>query len=274
MGERTKILIVDGQTEQRNLYKERLNLTGYDVIGCTANPRQGLEMIDQFQPDFVLFDIVLSPIDGITFLKEAVNGKDGKKRHYIALSSITNERIIRDAVSAGADYFIAKPFEPQVLTDRIKSLSETFDAAEEFGFADDAVQNRVSETTQMDLESQVTSLILEIGIPAHIKGFHYVRTAIMMAVENPETISAITKIVYPTIAKQYHTAPTRVERAIRHAIEVAWDRGDYDTLNGIFGFSVDNNKGKPTNSEFIGLLSDQLRVKNKKTNEQKELRIK
>ena len=274
MNERTKILIVDGQTEQRNAYKERLNLTGYDVIGCTANPRQGLEMIDQFQPDFVLFDIVLSPIDGITFLKEAMNAKDGRKCKYIALSSITNERIIRDAVSAGADYFIAKPFEPQVLTDRIKSLAEPCDAAEEFGFTEEAGSIDNCTAVETDLESQVTSLILEIGIPAHIKGFHYVRSAIMMAVENPETISAITKIVYPTIAKQYHTAPTRVERAIRHAIEVAWDRGDYDTLNSIFGFSVDNNKGKPTNSEFIGLLSDQLRLKNKKTAEHKELRKK
>ena len=114
-----------------------------------------------------------------------------------------------------------------------------------------------------DLESQVTELILQIGIPAHIKGYHFVRSAIIMAIETPDTINAITKIVYPTIAKKYQTSPSRVERAIRHAIEVAWDRGDVDTLNSIFGYSINSNKGKPTNSEFIAMLSDKLRLKNK-----------
>ncbi len=277
MSEKLKVLLVDEQSEQRNAYTERLSFTGYDVIGATGNPRKALEIISSEKPDVVLFDIVLSPIDGITFLKEAVSLNLEKKPRFIALSSIMSDAVVREAMQTGADYFMIKPCEFQVLKDRIDMLSNTFvsEVGEERQLSSigtymsenkspaysTVIYDDDSETP--DIENQVTELILQIGIPAHIKGYHFVRSAIIMAVESPDTINAITKIVYPTIAKMYQTSPSRVERAIRHAIEVAWDRGDVDTLNSIFGYSINSNKGKPTNSEFIAMLSDKLRLKNK-----------
>lgn len=279
MSEKLKVLLVDEQSEQRNAYTERLSFTGYDVIGATGNPRKALEIISTEKPDVVLFDIVLSPIDGITFLKEAVSMNLDKKPRFIALSSIMSDAVVKEAMKTGADYFMIKPCEFQVLKDRIDMLSGSFSSepAENYQLAAVGTYTKENpsrspnystvlydeEDEAPDLESQVTELILQIGIPAHIKGYHFVRSAIIMAVETPDTINAITKIVYPTIAKKYQTSPSRVERAIRHAIEVAWDRGDVDTLNSIFGYSINSNKGKPTNSEFIAMLSDKLRLKNK-----------
>ena len=279
MSEKLKVLLVDEQSEQRNAYTERLSFTGYDVIGATGNPRKALEIISTEKPDVVLFDIVLSPIDGITFLKEAVSLNLDKKPRFIALSSIMSDAVVKEAMKTGADYFMIKPCEFQVLKDRIDMLSGSFSSepAENYQLAAVGTYTKENpsrspnystvlydeEDEAPDLESQVTELILQIGIPAHIKGYHFVRSAIIMAVETPDTINAITKIVYPTIAKKYQTSPSRVERAIRHAIEVAWDRGDVDTLNSIFGYSINSNKGKPTNSEFIAMLSDKLRLKNK-----------
>ena len=279
MSEKLKVLLVDEQSEQRNAYTERLSFTGYDVIGATGNPRKALEIISTEKPDVVLFDIVLSPIDGITFLKEAVSLNLDKKPRFIALSSIMSDAVVKEAMKTGADYFMIKPCEFQVLKDRIDMLSGSFSSepAENYQLAAVGTYTKENpsrspnystvlydeEDEAPDLESQVTELILQIGIPAHIKGYHFVRSAIIMAVETPDTINAITKIVYPTSAKKYQTSPSRVERAIRHAIEVAWDRGDVDTLNSIFGYSINSNKGKPTNSEFIAMLSDKLRLKNK-----------
>lgn len=276
MSEKLKVLLVDEQSEQRNTYTERLSFTGYDVIGATGNPRKALEIISNEKPDVVLFDIVLSPIDGITFLKEAVSLNLEKKPRFIALSSIMSDAVVREAMQLGADYFMIKPCEFQVLKDRIDMLSGSFVSDITEGYQVSAVDSYIggnsckervsigeSECDVPDVETQVTELILQIGIPAHIKGYHFVRSAIIMAIESPDTINAVTKIVYPTIAKKYQTSSSRVERAIRHAIEVAWDRGDVDTLNSIFGYSVNSSKGKPTNSEFIAMLSDKLRLKNK-----------
>ena len=190
-----------------------------------------------------------------------------------------SDAVVREAMQTGADYFMIKPCEFQVLKDRIDMLSNTILAEENDSHQISSLGTYMGENQHKnpaystvlydeedetpDIENQVTELILQIGIPAHIKGYHFVRSAIIMAVESPDTINAITKIVYPTIAKMYQTSPSRVERAIRHAIEVAWDRGDVDTLNSIFGYSINSNKGKPTNSEFIAMLSDKLRLKNK-----------
>lgn len=276
MNEKVKVLLVDEQSEQRNAYRDRFLFTGYEVVGATGNPRKALELISSEKPDVVLFDIVLSPIDGIMFLKEAVSLNLDKRPKFIALSSIMSDAVVREAMQSGADYFMIKPCEFQVLKDRIEMLSESFTAepVEEYQLSSvgtymnevQRIRNYASqeaESIMPDIETQVTELILQIGIPAHIKGYHFVRSAIIMAVESPDTINAITKIVYPTIAKEYQTSSSRVERAIRHAIEVAWDRGDVDTLNSIFGYSINSSKGKPTNSEFIAMLSDKLRLKNK-----------
>ena len=276
MSEKLKVLLVDEQSDQRNAYTERLAFTGYDVVGATGNPRKALEIISAEKPDVVLFDIVLSPIDGITFLKEAVSLNLDKKPRFIALSSIMSDTVVREAMQIGADYFMIKPCEFQVLKDRIDMLSSSYisEIGEEnqlssIGTYMGDAQNKKStystvlyddEVEAPDIENQVTELILQIGIPAHIKGYHFVRSAIIMAVESPDTINAITKIVYPTIAKMYQTSPSRVERAIRHAIEVAWDRGDPEVLNSFFGYTILSSKGKPTNSEFIAMLADKIRL--------------
>ena len=265
MSEKIKIIIVDEQQEQRRVYSERLSASGFEVVGCTANPLSALELIKEKRPDIVIFDIVLSPIDGIAFLREGL--KISAKTHFIAVSSISNDLIIREAMQNGAEYYIIKPFDYNILFERINRICNHAPETKQITY------NDLNPKVPVDLESQVTSLILEIGIPAHVKGYHYVRSAIIMASENPETINAVTKIIYPTIAKHYQTSASRVERAIRHAIEVAWDRGDIDVLNGIFGYSINGNRGKPTNSEFIAMLADQLRLKNKNTNAQISLRI-
>ncbi len=265
MQEKVKIVIVDEQQDYRNFCAERLTELGYDIIASVSDPIKALQTIKEKAPDVVLFDIVLSPIDGLAFLRSC--STLSTKPHMIAVSSIISDIVIKEAMQYGAEYYIIKPFDFTVLDERIKRICGKSAPVQ----VKDPMLKQ--ETTEIDLESQVTSLILEIGIPAHVKGYHYVRTAIIMAVENPETINAVTKIVYPTIAKKYQTSSSRVERAIRHAIEVAWDRGDIDVLNGIFGYSINGNRGKPTNSEFIAMLADQLRLKNKQTSAKISLRI-
>jgi two-component system response regulator (stage 0 sporulation protein A) len=266
MQEKIKIIIIDEQHDYRNSCAERLSELGYDIIASTSNPVKALELIKESSPDIVLFDIVLSPIDGLAFLRSCASLQN--KPHMIAVSSIISDTVIREAMQYGAEYYIIKPFDFNILDERIKRM-----CGKSASLPVKQISEERSDAGEIDLESQVTSLILEIGIPAHVKGYHYVRTAIIMAVENPDTINAVTKIVYPTIAKKYQTSSSRVERAIRHAIEVAWDRGDIDVLNGIFGYSINGNRGKPTNSEFIAMLADQLRLKNKQTNAKISLRI-
>ena len=256
MSEKIKIVIVDEQHEHRTACSEKLSSLGYEIAGATGNPVTALEIIREKQPDVVLFDIVLSPIDGIAFLRSCGTLKN--KPHMIAVSSIISDIVIKEAMQYGAEYYVIKPFDMEMLDERIRKICGNTSR-------NNMDKHMPSEqpAPAVDLESQVTSLILEIGIPAHVKGYHYVRSAIIMAVENPDTINAVTKIVYPTIAKKYQTSSSRVERAIRHAIEVAWDRGDLDVLNSFFGYTVQNSRGKPTNSEFIAMIADNLRLKNR-----------
>ena len=276
MNEKVKVLLVDEQSEQRNAYRDRFLFTGYEVVGATGNPRKALELISSEKPDVVLFDIVLSPIDGIMFLKEAVSLNLDKRPKFIALSSIMSDAVVREAMQSGADYFMIKPCEFQVLKDRIEMLSESFTAepVEEYQLSSvgtymnevQRIRNYTSqevESIMPDIETQVTELILQIGIPAHIKGYHYLRDAIMMSVNDSEMLSSITKQLYPTIAKRHKTTPSRVERAIRHAIEVAWSRGKMDTIDELFGYTVNHGKGKPTNSEFVALIADKIRLEYK-----------
>jgi len=191
MTEKIKIVIVDEQHDQRNICSEKLTSMGYEISGSTGNPVTALEIIREKQPDIVLFDIVLSPIDGLTFLRSCTTLKN--KPHMIAVSSIISDSVIKEAMNYGAEYYIIKPFEYDMLDERIQKIcgSKSNDTKQ--------IGTIKSDKPQMpeDLESQVTSLILEIGIPAHVKGYHYVRSAIIMAVENPDTINAVTKIVYP-----------------------------------------------------------------------------
>ncbi|MDF2686654.1 MAG: hypothetical protein K0S55_1836 [Clostridia bacterium] len=267
MSKKTKILILDEQGDFRDTCKEQLTNFGFDVIEATNDPFRALDVISTQEPDVVLFDIILSKIDGIEFLKEANVLPVKHKSFYIAESVVSNDAIIAKTMSLGAKYYIIKPFDFGILKERIELIHKHDDVSTTKKASSESNINSIDEnpeTIELELEKQITSIISEIGIPAHVKGYHYVRASIILAIQTPESINAITKIIYPVIAKKYLTSPSRVERAIRHAIEVAWDRGNIETLNRIFGYSINEKKGKPTNSEFIAMIADQLRLENKK----------
>ena len=178
--------------------------------------------------------------------------------YFIVVTAVGQERITEDAFNKGANYYVMKPFNNEMLLDRIKSVRKMFRGCDK---KDDS---RAGENVQAgSLENRVTNMLHEIGIPAHIKGYHYLRDAIIMAVNDMDVLNAITKILYPTVAKKYQTTSSRVERAIRHAIEVAWSRGKLDTLDELFGYTVSTGKGKPTNSEFIALIADTIQLEYK-----------
>ena len=173
--------------------------------------------------------------------------------------------MIKEVMRLGASYYLVKPVNYAILSERIRQIFSVPERKEIFSVSQPVSGEEERHVLEEDdLEKQVTEAILEIGIPAHVKGYHYVRCAIMLAVTDPEAINAVTKIIYPSVAKQFKTSSSRVERAIRHAIEVAWDRGDVDVLNSIFGYSISSSRGKPTNSEFIAMIADRLRLRNKK----------
>ena len=200
-------------------------------------------------------------MDGLTVMEKVNQDNSVNKRPYfIVITAVGQERITEDAFNRGANYYVMKPFNNDMLLDRIKSVRKMFRNYEKKS------ENGKMEGTAgaEDLESRVTNMLHEIGIPAHIKGYHYLRDAIIMAVKDMDVLNAITKILYPTVAKKYQTTSSRVERAIRHAIEVAWSRGKLDTLDELFGYTVSTGKGKPTNSEFIALIADTIQLEYKK----------
>lgn len=231
----------------------------------TSDPKNALDAIEATSPDVVLFDLIMVGLDGIAFLEQAGKMPFAHRPRFIATSTAVNEMMIKEVMRLGASYFLVKPINYSILTERIHQICSVPERKEIFSVSQPEPTPEPRQVyIEDDLEKQVTESILEIGIPAHVKGYHYVRSAIMLAVTDPEAINAVTKIIYPTVAKQYKTSPSRVERAIRHAIEVAWDRGDVDVLNSIFGYSISSSRGKPTNSEFIAMIADRLRLRNKK----------
>lgn len=252
-----KILLLDSQTDSRMACQAQLKNSGFSVIGSVSDAETALEILAVQQPDVVLFDVMLEKSDGFSFLHRARQMPNAGNTHFISVSALSTVSVIRNLVSAGVDYCMVKPVDGDVLRDRIIQVcSEPIPEA----------RNRnihVLPTDPSDMEKQVTGVILEVGIPAHVKGYQYVRRAILMAIDDPDVINGVTKIIYPTIAKEFHTTASRVERAIRHAIEVAWDRGNVETLTSLFGYSVSGSRGKPTNSEFIAMIADRLRLANR-----------
>ena len=235
-----------------------------EVVGLARNGEEACLLIKEKGPDIMLLDIIMPKIDGLSVMERIEQDPDiQKKPEFVIISAIGQERITENAFLLGASYYIMKPFDHDMLLSRIQSLKET-------------EQSRKAEIRQVipyetrnvyqkrNLETDVTNMIHEIGVPAHIKGYQYLRDAIMMAVEDMNMLNAITKVLYPTIAKNHHTTPSRVERAIRHAIEVAWGRGDMDAIEEIFGYTIKEGRGKPTNSEFIALIADKIRLEYKK----------
>ena len=233
------------------------------VVGTAKDGEEAYEMIKNKEPDVVLLDIVMPKLDGLTVMDKIRNDKNMKKHPaFIMITAIGQEKITEDAFSLGADYYIMKPFDNNVVLNRIKHVrSAEMKKGSEVRKVN--AYEKKQELEERNLESDVTNIIHEIGVPAHIKGYQYLREAIIMSVRDMEMLNSITKILYPSIAKKYQTTPSRVERAIRHAIEVAWSRGKMDTIDELFGYTIHNGKGKPTNSEFIALIADKIRLEYK-----------
>lgn len=231
-----------------------------NLVGKANNGEDMYQIIKEEEPDVVLLDLIMPKMDGLSVM-ELVGADRTMKKHpnFIVVTAIGQERITEDAFNKGASYYILKPFNNDTILQRIKNTNHVVRNDYSMG----ETKHKSIEVSQESLESQVTDMIHEIGIPAHIKGYHYLRDAILMAIDDMDVLNAITKVLYPTVAKKHQTTSSRVERAIRHAIEVAWSRGKLDTLDQLFGYTVSNGKGKPTNSEFIALVADTIRLKSK-----------
>ena len=219
---------------------------GFRVLGTAGDGEQAIRMIGEKQPDILVLDLMLAKKDGISVLKAIASMEH--KPITLATSAFLTEYVSTAAANLGVRYLMLKPCDMTALVERLEEIR----GGESLRYP---VQRR---TDKVSIETLVTNIIHEIGVPAHIKGYQYLREAIIIAVNDMDVINAITKVLYPEVAKNFGTTPSRVERAIRHAIEVAWDRGDLDTLQKFFGYTVSNTKGKPTNSEFIALIADKL----------------
>ncbi len=221
---------------------------GFRVLGTAGDGEQAIRMIEEKKPDILVLDLMLAKKDGISVLKAIANMEH--KPITLATSAFLTEYVSTAAANLGVRYLMLKPCDMNALVERMEEIR----GGESLRYP---VQRRPDK---VNIEALVTNIIHEIGVPAHIKGYQYLREAIIIAVNDMDVINAITKVLYPQVAKNFGTTPSRVERAIRHAIEVAWDRGDLDTLQRFFGYTVSNTKGKPTNSEFIALIADKLQL--------------
>ena len=252
--EKPRVLVADSNSDFRNQCVQSLKRLDIEVVAEAADGQEAFAKIARTKPNVVVSDLYLGKIDGVGIIRSAKKQMPDDFPAFIMLASFTSQNLFEECCEAGAAYCMLKPIDFNALADRIKRLA---DKTRRRGGA------KVPGREDSDLEAQVTKIIHQIGVPAHIKGYQYLRTAIIMAITDTEVINSVTKVLYPTVAKQYGTTSSRVERAIRHAIEVAWDRGDLDVLNSFFGYTVQNSRGKPTNSEFIAMIADNLRLKNK-----------
>lgn len=253
----TKILIADENAATRQSLLGELRRAGYVNVEIAKDGEEALARIDRYHPDIAIIDVWLSKLDGIGVLRNCKNINFGadKPPAFIVVSMVSNQSVFVEAANAGADLCLLKPFNVESLCNHIATLA--------VGRARGDGDGSEPTVRTPDIEAQVTKIIHQIGVPAHIKGYQYLRTAILLTVKDSDIINSVTKILYPSVAKKYQTTTSRVERAIRHAIEVAWDRGDVDTLNSYFGYTIQNNRGKPTNSEFIAMIADNLRLQYK-----------
>ena len=259
------VAIVDDNERMVTLLENILNEDDeINIVGTSGDGMQALDLIQEKEPDVVLLDLIMPKLDGLEVMQKVNTEMEIKKKpNFIIISAIGQENITEDAFELGASYFIMKPFDNEMIIDRIKQMKKI--AKKRSTQELKCVKTCESKEHYMEynLETDVTDMIHEIGVPAHIKGYQYLRDAIIMSVKDMDMLNSITKILYPTIAKKHQTTSSRVERAIRHAIEVAWSRGKMDTIDELFGYTVSNGKGKPTNSEFIALISDKIRLEYK-----------
>lgn len=234
----------------------------FEIVGKACDGEQAVKLIKEKQPDVALLDIIMPKLDGLGVIEKIREDKSlTKVPEFVMLSAVGREEITESAFNLGANYYVMKPFDNKILIKRLKTIKETIDRKPARIHAKNGNNREQSlEVSDRVLEMDVTNIIHEIGVPAHIKGYQYIRDAIIMSIKDSEMINSITKILYPAIGKKYQTTPSRVERAIRHSIEVAWSRGNTDVIEEYFGYTVSDGKGKPTNSEFIALIADRMRL--------------
>lgn len=249
MGKMLKVMLAQ-DTDTQSSCASALRSNGFEVESVSKDGTQILRLLRQgSRPDVLIMDAFMQGTDAIGVLGELDGLKLEPKPLVFVTASNANPRLEQEITQSGADYYFIKPFDPQTLASRIKQLSGSPQG------------NVVSFAAQDNsLEVTVSEIMHRIGVPAHIKGYQYLREAIILAINDNEIMNSVTKLLYPTVAKTFKTTPSRVERAIRHAIEVAWDRGDVDVLNSYFGYTIQNSRGKPTNSEFIAMISDKLKL--------------
>ncbi|MBQ4652010.1 MAG: sporulation transcription factor Spo0A [Oscillospiraceae bacterium] len=255
METKTRILIADANAEFCSLLTEYIsNEKDFDVLGSAGDGIEALALIAELKPDILIMDLQLSQLDGLELLRRLPESK--VKCKVVVLSGFINQNVLADCATLGVEYFIPKPCDISSLLVYLRRLS---------GNNQGATPDFPAPLSRRDndLEAVVTDIIHEIGVPAHIKGYQYLREAIILTINDMDMINAVTKVLYPEVAKKFSTTPSRVERAIRHAIEVAWDRGDIEVLQKFFGYTVSNIKGKPTNSEFIAMIADCLSLRRK-----------
>ena len=253
MDKRTSVLIADNSEEFCTALSSALQRTDqFTIAGIANDGERAMGLLEERRPDILVLDLMLAKKDGLSLLKGMAAWE--RRPAVVATSGFMTDFVASAAASLGVAYLMLKPCDTQALVDRLEELS--IDSAR-------PILPRRPAPGQ-SIEALVTGIIHEIGVPAHIKGYQYLREAIIIAVNDMDVINAITKVLYPQVAKTFQTTPSRVERAIRHAIEVAWDRGDLDTLQRIFGYTVSNTKGKPTNSEFIAMIADRIRLQQRK----------
>lgn len=248
MEKRTRVLLADANEEFRILLRQLLEETGeFEVAASTGDGPMVMELVRRTKPELILVDVVLPGLDGFGILRQLA--EEPGERKVIVISAFCSQQAVSRAVELGVYFFLPKPVNEESLLELMRQ----------------AVHPEQEEPYHSPaLEGMVTAIIHEIGVPAHIKGYQYLREAILLAVDDMDVINAVTKVLYPEVARRFSTTPSRVERAIRHAIEVAWDRGDLETLQKYFGYTVNSAKGKPTNSEFIAMIADRLQLQRKK----------
>lgn len=256
--EKIKICIIDDNEELVHIIEDYLsNEQDMEVVAVSYNGIESLDLIKNYKPDILILDLIMPHVDGLSVLNMIRDAEDIKKPRTIMLTAFGQEEVMRQAVQLGAHYFILKPFDFEHLLMKIREIHHG-------EFADTPVFEQAKPVRrEIDLEANITEIMHDIGVPAHIKGYLYLREAIKMVYLDIELLGSITKILYPDIADIYNTTASRVERAIRHAIEVAWNRGNIDSITDLFGYTINVSKAKPTNSEFIAMVADKLRLEHR-----------
>ena len=266
MKDNIKIVLADDNKDFCQVLKEYLsNEEDIEILGIAKDGVEALQLVKETQPDLLVLDVIMPHLDGLGVIEKLNAMNLEKMPKIIVLSAVGQDKITQTAINLGADYYIVKPFDFVIFINRIRELvlNKPVSPQVKARPVTEIQMTRTNEpqkSTAGNIDAEITSIIHEIGVPAHIKGYLYLREAIKMVIDNVELLGAVTKELYPSIAKNFNTTPSRVERAIRHAIEVAWSRGKVDTINQLFGYTVHTTKGKPTNSDFIAMIADKLRL--------------